>query len=183
MKGIIFNVFLDLVEKENGYETVDTIIENSNLKSKGIYTSVGTYPHEELISLIKQYSNITGISVKAIMQKFGQFAFLYFAESYSEIIQNYNNMFDFLERLEDTIHVEVLKLYPEAELPVFIVDKNDINEMILHYQSERKMADLAHGLLIGCMEHFKTWCVLKTEQVKSDNSNVMFIIRKHEIRN
>lgn len=178
MKGIIFNVFLDFVEKENGYNTVDAIIENSNLKSKGIYTSVGTYPHHEMFDLINRYSIITDISVPSIMQNFGKFAFSVFAESYSDIIKKYSNMYDFLERLDDTIHVEVLKLYPEAELPVFIVEKNDINEMILRYQSERKMADLAFGLLIGCMEFFKTGTDLKINPLKDDNSDVTFIIRK-----
>lgn len=178
MKGIIFNVFLDLVEKENGYVTVDTIIENSNLESKGIYTSVGTYPYHEMFKLITQYSTVTGISIPLIMRNFGQFAFSVFAESYSVMIQKYNNIYDFLERLEDTIHGEVLKLYPDAELPVFIVEKNDKNEMILHYKSDRKMADLAHGLLIGCMDHFKAQAELKTVPVKYDNSDVRFIIKK-----
>ena len=38
MKGIVFTEFLDMVEKEFGYETVDHIIENSELSSNGIYT-------------------------------------------------------------------------------------------------------------------------------------------------
>jgi len=178
MKGIIFNVFLDLVEKENGYELVDTIIENSNLKSKGIYTSVGTYPHEELFYLINQLSLKTGISVPEILKKFGKYAFSIFTKTYTDLIAKYNNIYDFLERLEDTIHVEVLKLYPEAELPSFSIIKNDANEMILNYQSERKLADLAEGLLIGCLEYFKTTASLQTELVKKDKSNVTFIIRK-----
>ena len=42
MKGIIFTEFLDLVEEKFGLEMVDKIIEQSNLDSGGIYTSVGT---------------------------------------------------------------------------------------------------------------------------------------------
>lgn len=178
MKGIIFNVFLDLVEKENGYKLVDTIIENSNLKSKGIYTAVGTYPHEELFYLIHQLSLNTGISVTEILKNFGKYAFSVFTETYTDLTIKYNNIYDFLERLEDTIHVEVLKLYPEAELPSFAIIKNDDNEMILNYQSERKLADLAEGLLIGCLEYFNTKASLQIEPVKKDKSDVTFIIRK-----
>ncbi len=43
MKGIVFTGFLELVEDKYGLEMVDEIITNSNLESKGIYTSVGTY--------------------------------------------------------------------------------------------------------------------------------------------
>ena len=63
MKGIIFREFLEMVEEQFGYKTVDTIIENSNLASKGIYTSVGTYPHQEMFSLVKELSALTNISV------------------------------------------------------------------------------------------------------------------------
>ena len=52
MKGIVFTEFLEMVEETFGLETVDTIIENSNLPSEGIYTSVGTYDFNEMVSLI-----------------------------------------------------------------------------------------------------------------------------------
>ena len=42
MKGIVFSEFLDLVEVKFGLEMVDKIIDQSNLESKGVYTSVGT---------------------------------------------------------------------------------------------------------------------------------------------
>lgn len=178
MKGIIFNVFLELVEQEHGYEVVDSIIEKSDMESKGIYTSVGTYPHQELFSLINQLNIHTGTSVPDILIQFGKFAFSVFAKKYPELITKYSNMYSFLERLEDTIHVEVLKLYPEAELPRFLILKNDNTEMIMQYQSVRKMAKLAEGLLCGCMEHFKTKAELKINSVNDDGSNVMFIISK-----
>ncbi len=52
MKGIVFTEFLEMVEDKFGLETVDSIIENSNLPSEGIYTSVGTYDFNEMVSLI-----------------------------------------------------------------------------------------------------------------------------------
>ena len=40
MKGIVFTEFLDLVEEKFGLEMVDTIIEQSNLDSGGVYTPI-----------------------------------------------------------------------------------------------------------------------------------------------
>ena len=57
MKGIIFTEFLEMVEKEFSAETVDTIIDNSNLESGGSYTSVGTYPHIEMVELVSNLPN------------------------------------------------------------------------------------------------------------------------------
>jgi hypothetical protein len=56
MKGIVFTEFLDLVEAKFGLETVDEIIEKSDLKSKGVYTSIGTYDFSEMLSLITNLS-------------------------------------------------------------------------------------------------------------------------------
>ena len=52
MKGIIFTEFLEMVEEKFGYEVVDEIISKSELKSNGIYTSVGTYAREEMMVLV-----------------------------------------------------------------------------------------------------------------------------------
>ncbi|HGC5717206.1 TPA: heme NO-binding domain-containing protein, partial [Legionella pneumophila] len=52
MKGIIFNEFLNFVEKSESYTLVDQIIMDSHLKSNGAYTSIGTYSPEELFQLV-----------------------------------------------------------------------------------------------------------------------------------
>lgn len=177
MKGIIFREFLNLVEESFGYEVVDEIIEKSKLPSDGIYTSVGTYPHEEIFALVKQLSLKTKIPEVELFKVFGNYAFKSFAKLYPELIAEFSDPLVFLQHVEDTIHVQVLKLYPEAELPKFIIEKKTNDELILNYYSVRKMSDLAEGLILGCFEHFKINADIKIENIKSDKSNVKFIIR------
>jgi hypothetical protein len=43
MKGIVFTEFLEMVEQEFGYNMVDEMIENTDLDSKGVYTSIVIY--------------------------------------------------------------------------------------------------------------------------------------------
>lgn len=62
--------------------------------------------------------------------------------------------FSFLSGIEDIIHAEVLKLYPDAELPRFIVEHHDAQRLVLLYQSPRHFEDLAEGLMHGCVAHF-----------------------------
>jgi hypothetical protein len=178
MKGIIFRELLNLTEELFGYETVDEIIEKSNLKSKGVYTSVGTYPHAEVFELVKQLSIKTNLPEETLFKEFGKYAFGVFSKSYPNLMVDFTDALTFLQHIEDTIHVEVLKLYPEAELPKFIVEKRTENELILNYSSERKMSDLAEGLIQGCFEHYKIKATLKIEVLKTDKSNVRFIINK-----
>jgi hypothetical protein len=59
-----------------------------------------------------------------------------------------------LSQLETHVHVEVQKLYPEAELPRFECIHLGDNRMQMLYRSHRTMGDLAHGLMLGCFRHF-----------------------------
>jgi len=56
MKGIIFREFIDMVEAQFSPQMVDDIIQASTLASGGAYTSVGTYPHDEMFQLVEQLS-------------------------------------------------------------------------------------------------------------------------------
>jgi len=53
-----------------------------------------------------------------------------------------------------TIHVEVRKLYPDAELPTFTCDTSTPGRLTMLYRSSRPFADLAEGLIAGCIAHF-----------------------------
>ena len=64
MKGIVFTEFLELVEDKFGLEMVDSIIANSNLESNGVYTAVGTYSFSEMLQLLQNLSDNTGISIE-----------------------------------------------------------------------------------------------------------------------
>jgi len=75
MKGIVFTEFLELVENKFGLEMVDTIILNSNLKSNGVYTSVGTYSFSEMLQLLSHLSKHTGISKDDLLLTYGEHFF------------------------------------------------------------------------------------------------------------
>jgi len=62
MKGIVFTEFLQLVEEKFGYEMVDKLLVAANLEHGGAYTAVGTYGHQELITLVSKLSDETRAS-------------------------------------------------------------------------------------------------------------------------
>ena len=181
MKGLVFRVFIGMVEDKYGYDVVDKIIEDSNLASKGIYTSVGTYPHSELFTMAKNLSLEKKISIENLLNEFGKHAFKAFVKSYPVFFENKTNSFELLNEIEDKIHVEVLKLYPEAELPTFRMGNVNANEMQMTYNSQRKMSDFAEGLILGCLEHFGEKAKIDKKKLSPDGSTVLFTITKlHE---
>ena len=85
--------------------------------------------------------------------------------------------FDILSEIDNKIHVEVLKLYPEAELPNFSIEKHTTEEMIMIYTSIRKMSSFAEGLIQGCLSHFKENAIIEKDFLKKDGSKVSFRIK------
>jgi hypothetical protein len=67
MKGIVFT---EMIENEFGLSMLDEIIETSDLPSKGIYTSVGTYSHHEMVILLVRFSELTKIPIPEALRMF-----------------------------------------------------------------------------------------------------------------
>jgi hypothetical protein len=154
MKGVVFTEFLEYVEKCYSPELVDDIIEASDLASGGAYTSVGTYPYQELVKLIQALSAKTGSEVPDLIHAFGKHLFGRLITAYPMFLIGVESSFEFLRSVEDKIHFKVRKLYPNAELPTFEYQSNHPDELIIIYRSKRPFKDLAAGMIEGCIEHF-----------------------------
>ncbi len=179
MKGIVFTEFLEMVESSFGLETADTIIENSELPSEGIYTSVGTYDFNEMVSLITSLSETVDIPANDLIYTFGLYLFSSLGKAHPEVIKSYNSPLALLYSIEDHIHVHVQKLYPEAELPTFkILDKTDTSISMI-YSSSRGLYRLAHGLMEKCFEHFNGSAVIEYELLKEDGTEVKFDVTQN----
>ena len=168
MRGIVFTEFLDLVEDKFSAEMVDTIIESSDLPSNGTYTSLGTYDHEEMIQLVSNLSKETDIPIPALIHTFGEHLFTQFNTGFPVFFEGITHAFDFLKNLEDYIHVEVRKLYPDAELPRFEYQTPSDDQLVMIYTSSRPFGDLAEGLISGCIKHFGKPIDLKRENLEAN---------------
>ncbi|GAB5476479.1 MAG: nitric oxide sensor HnoX [Maribacter sp.] len=179
MKGIVFTEFLEMVESKFGLETVDNIIESSNLPSEGIYTSVGTYDFNEMVSLITQLSEQVKLPAGDLIYTFGLYLFTSLGKAHPEVIQSYTSPLSLLYSIEDHIHVHVKKLYPDAELPTFkILEKTDTSISLI-YSSSRGLYRLAHGLMEKTFEHFNGEADISYQLLKDDGTEVKFDIVQH----
>lgn len=176
MKGMVFTELLDMVEEKFGIDMVDSIIEDADLPvSKGVYTAVGTYPHEEVVSLVMQLSKHSGIAPDELLKIYGEHLFARFHGAYPQFFQGATDAFGFLSSIDQYIHVEVRKLYPDAELPHFECER-DGDTMKMIYSSSRHMEDFAEGLIRGCLKHFNETATISRESI-SDDTSVFTLIK------
>ena len=153
MKGLVFTEFLEMVENRFGITMTDKIIQGAKLSSGAAYTSVGDYDHLELVALVLQLNAETKIPVPDLLRVFGKDLFGRFVAGYPQLFKSGQTAFGFLQNIESYIHSEVRKLYPIAELPTFECRETQ-QCLIMIYRSQRPFADLAEGLIAGCIEHF-----------------------------
>jgi hypothetical protein len=183
MKGMVFTEFLEMVEDKFGFDVTDDIIEASKgeLSTQGAYTAVGTYPHSEMIALVTNLSAATQIPVPKLVHVFGEHLLNQFAKHYSGFFESANNTFDFLKSIDNHIHVEVLKLYPEAELPRFSCfhPNDDAHRLTMIYTSERAMSDLASGLIEGSIKYYNEKITYEKELVEDNGKRVRFELIHH----
>ncbi|SEB50584.1 Haem-NO-binding [Tenacibaculum sp. MAR_2009_124] len=179
MKGIVFTEFLEMVEKKFGLETVDTIITESNLDSDGAYTSVGTYAFKELQSLVSNLSKCTNINPQDLIHLYGIYFFDVLTKNYINLFDHYKNAFQLISSIEEHIHVEVRKMYPDAELPFFETHESSDSKLVIEYHSERAMYSFAQGLIERSLEHYNENATVTKKLLTDSGTKVLFTIVKN----
>jgi predicted hydrocarbon binding protein len=156
MKGIIFTSLQDMVEEKFGLDCWEAIIDNPAVTSVGLYTSVNTYPDEELLALVAGLSEYVNLSVEPLLEAFGEYLLPKLVGSLPANLVDYDDLWPFLAAIDDVIHVEVKKLHPNALTPTIKVLSRTKNTMSLSYKSPRKMCFLALGLIKSAGEYYNT---------------------------
>lgn len=152
MKGLVFTTFYSQVEERYGVDMLEDIIEDADLPNKGAFTSVGTYPFQDMVALVTALTRQTGKPLPVVLEEFG---YACFAKWVGYIPAHFENktLFDVLEGIDDFHEYEVRKLYPDAELPSFKVLSRDDRVLVLDYFSCKPLADLATGVIKGAADH------------------------------
>ena len=167
MKGVVFTEFVEFAEERFGLDVADEMIARCTLPSGGAYTAIGTYDHGELVQMVGQLSALSGAPIPELLHGFGTHLLKRFASSFPDFFAH-ASVFEFLHRVDDTIHVEVRKLYPDAELPGFTCEQPEPHRLVMVYQSHRGMADLAAGLIAGAIAHFRENVHVQRDDLTTD---------------
>ena len=152
MKGIVFNIMEQVISDQHGERFWDDVLEAAG--SDGVYTAVGTYPHEELISLVGAAAGMLEVSPDDLVQDFGRRAIPHFVERYLHFFTPHADTRSFILTLNEVIHPEVRKLFPGAEAPSFEFSLPNERTVQLAYISTRQLCSFAEGLVLGAADHY-----------------------------
>ena len=176
MKGIILAEFVEYIEQQLGEDVAQTIIDKSEVESEGAYTRVGMYDYQELISLLTQSAAETETEASMLLEGFADHLFGVFKRDYGVFFEGVNNAVEMLMQIDDHIHVEVKKLYPDAELPKFDYTQQD-SQLTLNYQSPRPLALVAQCLVSACLKYFGDNETLSSSVIAPDQKSATFVVQ------
>ena len=178
MKGVVFTEFIELVEENWSMDMVDDILDDCDLNSGGAYTSVGFYDYNEMLQLVNALSTRTSTEIIDLLHAFGRHLIKKFSQNFASMFDENITCFDFLERIDNHVHVEVRKLYSDAELPQLGTERKDDHTLLMRYKSNRPFAELAYGLMLGAIDHYGENISIERENLDTDGTVQTFVLTK-----
>lgn len=156
MKGIIFSLFEQFITETFGDETYEEILTACPLKTKEPFIGPGSYPDEDLFSLVSRAVEISGMALPDALRAFGRFCVPKLADKFPDLVKPYSSPKELLMKVDSIIHVEVKKLYKDAETPEFIYEDPAPDRLIMQYKSGRKLCYFMEGLIDGVADVFRS---------------------------
>ncbi|SOH94838.1 Haem-NO-binding [Monaibacterium marinum] len=178
MKGTIFVELIKMAEEAFGEDAVDDMLDRANLENGGAFTAVGNYPCSELVKIVEAASAQSGLSGDVLQRKFGHWMLAHFVVHYPEFFADKKNAFAMLEAIDGEIHVEVRKLYPDAELPKFETERVTADHLDMTYSSPRPLVDFCHGMIEACVDQFDEKADISRCPVHADPNSTTFQIKR-----
>lgn len=155
MKGIIFTTLADMVQDKYGLEMWDKLLLEVNPPSEGAYTAGTVYPDSELFALLACLSKMTNLPINDLLNAYGEYLFEKLLGYFPNLVPEHITLKEFLLTINDIIHVEVKKMHPNAELPRISYENPAADQLVMLYQSPRKLCPLAMGLMKGAAKHYQ----------------------------
>ena len=173
MKGILFNVVEDVVTEALSADSWDDILDAAGVS--GSYTSLGSYPDSDLVAIVRATADLADLSVDDTLRLAGRLGFKHLAGRNPELIEGIGGWRELISSLDDIIHPEVRKIYPDAEVPGFATtDMGDV--LRVTYTSRRKMSALAEGLIEGAGAWYGRTLSVEQQSDAADGSEACVLL-------
>lgn len=172
MKGIIFNVAEHVVTDEHGADAWDDLLVAAGVD--GVYTAVGNYPDEQFSAIVSAAARTRGETTQDVERWIGRRGMPLLAERYSDFFEP-SDARAFVLTLNDVIHPEVRKLYPDVNVPNFDYHDVGATTLVVEYQSERRMCGFAEGLILGAVDWYGESAVVSQDACMHEGATACLI--------
>lgn len=174
MHGTIFAELQKYVGAKLGPEAWPKLLAEAGLAERR-YQPFEEYPDAEAGQLVATASRLTGLPAAAILEDFGEFIAPDLLEMYWAAIQPEWKTLDVIEHTERAIHTVVRLKNPGARPPHLRAERTGPDEVLVTYESERRMCRVAVGIAKGLARHFGERIEVDQPTCMSDGSPACLI--------
>jgi Haem-NO-binding len=153
MHGRIFWQFREYVEKTHGARAWVAVLKGAGLQDRAYLAQ--PYPDSEAVSLIAATATITQKPIPVVVQEFGEFSVPALLQMYAHLIKPEWRTLDVIEHTEKVAHGAVRREQPGAAPPYLRTRRVSPRQLVLNYNSPRKLCAMAVGVGLGLGKYFQ----------------------------
>ncbi len=153
MHGIMYVELKKFVTERHGEAAWQALTREAELEDE-IFTPIRAYPDDYMFRLVAAAEKLTQTPAQDILQAFGEFIVPAYVAIYGNLLKPEWRTLDIIEHTEETIHRVVRLRQPGAKPPQLRTERVAPNEVVLHYDSERRLCAAARGIARGIARHF-----------------------------
>jgi predicted hydrocarbon binding protein len=153
MHGLILSELKHFAEATFGNEAWPVLLQDAGLGQR-MYMAGEIYPDAEVVAIVGAAARRAGADPQTILEQFGEFIAPTLMRVYKPYIKPAWKTLDMIEHTEENIHRAVRLRDPGAAPPELKVRRLSPSEIVIIYQSDRKMCALARGITRGVAKHY-----------------------------
>jgi len=151
--GVIYAELKKFAEAKVGATAWPELLTAAGLASMS-YDASGSYPDEHVGKIVAAASARTGVPAESILESFGEFIAPDLLAMFPFLIRPEWKTLDVVEHAERQIHTVVRAQHPQARPPYLRVHRTSAREVVIFYDSPRKLCSVAKGIVKGLARHF-----------------------------
>lgn len=154
MHGILFSEFKKYFVERAGGAQWGPALQEAGLGNK-VYLPNQIYADQELVSLVVAASKRTGRSPAALLEDFGEYIAPHLLALYRAQINPEWKSLDVVEKTEQLVHTAVRLRMPGADPPHLRCTRTSPSQVVMEYDSPRRLCPVAKGITRGVGRHLK----------------------------
>ena len=180
MHGLIHLELQKFVEGRFGAAAWATLVRRARLDSE-IYTPLRSYPDEQMLALVGEAVTMTNLSATQLLEAFGEFLVPTYLSLYGNLLKPEWRTLELLEHTEETIHRVVRLRHEGAAPPRLKTERTGPDEVVMTYDSPRKLCAVARGIARGSAKKFKELITIDDRKCMHRGDPACVIVFRKEI--
>ncbi|AYO31191.1 chemotaxis protein [Biomaibacter acetigenes] len=174
MKATVVHTWVKTLEELYDKNVIQKHVGSAGIESEELFSPLSDIPDEKVHHMIKSISNEVGEPSGTIWRKIGRKNVATFSRWFPSFFEN-RKLRSFLLMM-DKVHQVLTKMIPGARPPRLLIIHETPFEVIMRYESHRKMYDYFLGLLEGSREFFKEEMdIVKMDEGSADGRHYMTV--------